>query len=224
MTKENISILCPSRGRPELAKRMIDSALNTAGTDIEILLYLNEDDPKLEQYKQLINSKYYQVGPDRSPCYSWNLLSEQANHSILFLMGDDGEFVTKDWDLKIIEAFDRYPDKIACIYPVNGSVSKNKNPHFCLHKNWVNSLGYFVPPQFWHWYVDTWTAMIAQKLNRYCLLEDVLVQIQVRVRDETEARTSNFCNRERDHWLWNKTQRYLDLDIEILRKFIKEYK
>lgn len=219
-----ISILCPSRGRPELAKRMIDSALATAATEIEILLYLNDDDPMLEQYKDLIDVKHYQIGTDRSPAYSWNLLADYASCDVLFLMGDDGEFITQDWDLKILKAFDQYPDKIACVYPMNGAVSKHKNPHFCLHKNWISALGYFVPPHFWHWYVDTWTAKLSQRLNRYCCLEDVLVNIQIRIRDDTELRTSKFSNRERDHWLWNKTQRYLDTDFEILKKFIKEYK
>lgn len=219
-----ISILCPSRGRPILAKKMIESAINTASTDIEVILYLNDNDPLLGQYKKLIDSKYYQIGPDRSPCYSWNLLADQAKHDILFLMGDDAEFITAEWDLKIIAKFNEYPDKIACVYPLTGVVSKKKNPHFCLHRNWVNALGYFVPPHFWHWYVDTWTAKIAQQLNRYWLIEDILVPIQNRVHDETSARTSNFCNRERDHWLWDKTQRYLNVDVEILKKFIEDYK
>lgn len=224
MSKDQISIVCPSRGRPNLAKKMIDSAINTSSSGIEIILYLNDDDPLLPQYKDLIDPEHYEIGPDRSPCYSWNLLADRAKHNILFLMGDDGEFVTENWDLKIIEKFNEYPDKIACVYPTNGAVSKNKNPHFCLHRNWVNTLGYFVPPQFWHWYVDTWTAKIAQQLNRYCLLEDVLVQIQTRIRDETETRTSKFCNRERDHWIWAHTQRYLEADVKTLKQFIKDYK
>lgn len=219
-----ISILCPSRGRPKLAKRMIDTALLTASSDIEISLYLNDNDPVLDEYKKLIDSKFYEIGPDRSPAFSWNVLAEKATCDILFLMGDDGEFVTKDWDLKIVEEFNKFPDKIACVYPLNGSVSKHKNPHFCLHKNWVNTLGYFVPPQFWHWYVDTWTANIAKKLNRYCLLEDVLVSIQTRLRDDTETRTSELCNRERDHWVWSKTQRHLDNDIDTLKRFIEDFK
>jgi hypothetical protein len=225
MNNPKISILCPSRGRPHLAKKMIDSSIETAGVDLEILLYLNNDDPTLSQYKDMIDSKYYQIGSDRSPCYSWNLLAEQSKSDILFLMGDDGEFITENWGEKIIKAFDRYPDKIACVYPnTGGAVSKHKNPHFCLHKNWVDTLGYFVPPQFWHWYVDTWTAKIAQGLNRYYLVNDMTVTIQTRVNDDTEARTSYLCNRERDHWLWQKTQRYLDNDVKLLKKFIKGYK
>ena len=72
-----ISILCPSRGRPELTKRMVDSALAMASQPIEIILYLNDDDPTLDEYKRLIDSKYYQIGPDQSPAYSWNKLANE---------------------------------------------------------------------------------------------------------------------------------------------------
>ena len=42
-----ISICCPSRGRPELAARMVRTALETvsATKKIEFLFYLNDDDP-----------------------------------------------------------------------------------------------------------------------------------------------------------------------------------
>ena len=44
-----ISFCCPSRGRPELAKRLIDTACENQDGDTEFLFYLNDDDPKLEQ-------------------------------------------------------------------------------------------------------------------------------------------------------------------------------
>ena len=50
-----ISISCPSRGRPELAKRMIETALDTAENEVEFLIYLNDDDPTLEQYQDTID-------------------------------------------------------------------------------------------------------------------------------------------------------------------------
>ena len=42
-----ISFCCPSRGRPELAKRLIDTATETQTGDTEFLFYLNDDDEKL---------------------------------------------------------------------------------------------------------------------------------------------------------------------------------
>jgi hypothetical protein len=41
-----ISLCCPSRGRPKLAKRLVDTALATAEHDVEFLFYLNQDDSK----------------------------------------------------------------------------------------------------------------------------------------------------------------------------------
>ena len=219
-----ISLLCPSRGRPELAKRLVDSALATAKTDIEILLYLNEDDPCLEEYQRLIDPKYIEIGPDRSPAYSWNLLADQAKHDIFFLLGDDVEFITQDWDQLTINHFNKFKDKLACIYPLHTTGKRHKNPHFCVHRNWKDILGYFVPPQFWHWYVDTWTREVAQKIDRYVLMEDVVLNMEKDIDDDTTKRVHVSSLRERDHYLWKTTQRWLEADAQTLKQHLKRGK
>ena len=47
-----ISILLPSRGRPDNIVRLANSIFETASnpSEIEIIVRLDEDDPKLEQY------------------------------------------------------------------------------------------------------------------------------------------------------------------------------
>jgi hypothetical protein len=224
MNNSQISILCPSRGRPELAKKMIDTALATATVAPEIKLYLNDDDPALPTYKALIDSRFYEVGPDRSTCYSWNKLAETASGEILFLMGDDAEFLTPGWDQRIVDTFNEYPDRIACVYPITNVVNRKKNPHFCIHKNWVTVVGYFVPPQFWHYYVDTWIANVAGRLQRLRCLDDVVVSIQKHVNDNTELRLRDNSKVERDTYIWEKTQRHLDADEALLRNYIRKYK
>ena len=220
-----ISIVCPSRGRPKLAANMVNTAKSTAKTKVEILVYVNEDDPLLNEYKSLIKKKHLVIGPDRSPAYSWNMLAEQSVHDILFLIGDDASFNTNGWDTLIVNEFNKIPDKIACVYPRTKGLSSRKNNHFCLHKNWINVLGYFVPPQFWHWYVDTWTRKIAEKLNRYVRMDNIDLDIIKNPKDETSRRVHRFSLRERDHYLWNKTnERWLDADVAALEKFIKDYK
>ena len=219
-----ISIVCPSRGRPDLAKRMIDSAIATAGQEIEILLYLNDDDPTLDQYKKLIDSKYIIIGPDRSPVYSWNKLVELARYDIYFLIGDDVQFGSNNWAKMVLDAFDNYPDKIACVYPVIPGVKTSNCLHFCLHKNWVDTVGYFLPPHFWHWYVDWWIKVVAKKLGRMHPILEFTMPIIHEVQDETTARKDRLCLRERDHYLWEKTNRHLYADVDILKKFISEFK
>jgi hypothetical protein len=218
-----ITILTPSRGRPQYAERMIKSAIQTAGMPIEIKLYLNDDDPTLGQYKDNIDSLLYTVGPNQSTSYSWNLMAQEAKNDILFLVGDDCHFTTNNWGNLILTAFDCYPDKIACVYPRAPSVSKHKSPHFCLHKNWINSLGYFLPPYFYHWYVDTWVAYIARKLGRHHLIENFELSIET-VKDATTSNYHNSWMRQKDDYMWNISERHRDADYEVLLRYIHKFK
>lgn len=219
-----ISILCPSRGRPVLAKRMVDSALKNASKKIEILLYLNNDDACLEDYMKTVDSKYITVGTDQSPVYTWNRLAERAQGDILFLLGDDATFETPAWDLQVEAAFQQFPDRIACVYPVVPGLKKSNNPHFCLHKNWVSALGYFVPPHFWHWYVDTWTREVAKAVGRYVRLDAFPLPIILDPADATVARKDRLNLRERDHWMWTVTQKHRQADVNTLQEFIRNFK
>ena len=54
-----ISFSCPSRGRPDLAKRLVDTATATQKHKTEFLFYLNDDDEILEEYKDLLDEKHY---------------------------------------------------------------------------------------------------------------------------------------------------------------------
>ena len=105
-----ISLCCPSRGRPKLAQRLVKTALETTSDEnnIEFLFYLNDDDPTLDQYKQLLDPKFFSVGPHQSTCLSWNELAEKSNGDIVFLAGDDIQFQTKDWDREIEKTFKKF--------------------------------------------------------------------------------------------------------------------
>lgn len=218
-----ISILTPSRSRPDYAQRMLKSALETAGAPIEIKFYLNLDDPLLSQYTDNIDPSLYTIGPNQSTSYSWNLMAETAENDILFLVGDDCKFITPNWVSKIISAFDRYPDKIACVYPRAPSVSKFKSPHFCLHKNWINTVGYFLPPHFYHWYVDTWISKVALSLGRHHLIEDFELPIET-VKDDVTSAYHKSWIRQKDDWMWQKLERHRQADVAALQTFIRNFR
>ena len=241
-----ISICCPSRGRPGLAARMVESINRTVSktSNVEIMLYLNDDDEKLQEYKQNIDKKYYTIGPNQSTCLTWNHLANKASHDILFLAGDDIQFVTKDWDKNIIRAFDQHADKICMVVPFDGNgKGKGKDllpnnepytltegdvagsPHFALHRNWIKALGYFVPPFFWHWYVDTYTQTVARKLGRCMLLTKTLVQAKKIFDDTAILVRQNLNINLRDDYVWSKVKdRHLDADVKKLQEFIDNFK
>tara|TARA_R110001592_G_scaffold17028_8_gene72271 strand:- start:4765 stop:5484 length:720 start_codon:yes stop_codon:yes gene_type:complete len=236
-----ISFCCPSRGRPVLAKRLVDTAMSTQQGKTEFLFYLNNDDPTLEQYKDLLEEKYYTVGPNQSTCYSWNLMAKKAKHDIVMLMGDDVQIQTQDWDSIIANEFNRYQDRILMVVPSDGRLKGTGSikmtdatlwpdeplpaAHFAVHKNWVNTLGYLAPPFFWHWHVDSYTQKVARKLDR-CLYLPTVVFKAKKMFDDTGKQVRTHLNiNNRDNFVWDKVKaRHLDADINALEKFIKDQK
>jgi|TARA_R110001592_G_scaffold69017_1_gene211546 hypothetical protein len=233
-----ISFCCPSRGRPELAKRLVDTATETQKGETEFLFYLNDDDEKLDQYKDLLDEKHYTVGPNQSTCFSWNLMSDKASNDIVMLMGDDVQVLTQGWDQLIADEFDKYEDKILMVVPSDGRAKgsmKHGNEiklwpdaplpaaHFAVHKNWTNTLGYLAPAFFWHWHVDTYTQKVARKLNRCLYLPTVEFKAKKILNDNAGKQIRvNFNIANRDEFVWTKVRdRHVTADVDALRSFIE---
>ena len=229
-----ISFSCPSRGRPDLAKRLVDTATETQKGQTEFLFYLNDDDEKLEEYKDLLDEKHYTIGPNQSTCYSWNLMANKASHDIVMLMGDDVQIQTQDWDQLIVDQFNKYEDRILMVVPSDGRRKGTQNlgkevklwedkplpaAHFAVHKNWINTLGYLAPPYFWHFFVDSYTQKVARKLNRCLYLPTVLFKAKKMFDKTGEQVRTNLNIGNRDKFTWSKVRdRHLEADINLLKE------
>ena len=234
-----ISFCCPSRGRPELAKRLVDTATESQYGETEFLFYLNDDDPKLEQYKDLLDEKLYTVGPNQSTCYSWNLMCDKATNDVVMLMGDDVRVQTKDWDKLIVSEINKYVDRILMVVPSDGRIKTSGKlgnepklwgdeplgaAHFAVHKNWTNTLGYLAPVFFWHWHVDSYTQKVARKLGRCLYLPTVQFKAKKIINDDAGKQIrKNFNINLRDNYVWKKVRdRHLNNDVATLKKFIED--
>lgn len=164
-----ISLLVPSRGRPHLLYKMAQSAVNTAEGEVEIVCYIDEDDPKLEEYKSLGGITLFTTKRTILSKY-WNMAYQKAKGPIYMHCGDDLIFRTPGWDTKVKEMFDQYPDKIAFVYGNDGHPRPERaesfGTHGFLHKNWVEAVGYFVPPYFSSDFNDTWLNDVAEMIGR----------------------------------------------------------
>lgn len=164
-----ISILLPSRGRPQSLERLAKSVVETADNpdDVEIIVFIDEDDasydgwtfpPQLKIYstKRTVLSKY------------WNMAYEKATGDIYMHCGDDIVFHTQGWDTIVKQEFEKYPDRIVLLYGDDGDPNKEKNfgTHSFIHKNWVDVVGYFVPPYFSSDFNDTWLNELADGISR----------------------------------------------------------
>ena len=82
--------------------------------------------------------------------------------------GDDIVFRTKEWDRILQEKFNEFEDNIVFVFGDDGSPHNGTfGTHGFIHRKWVETVGYFVPPYFSSDYNDTWLNEVAQKINRH---------------------------------------------------------
>lgn len=153
---------------------MYQSALDTADGEIECVVYIDDDDFSYSglEMKNLVKVHGRRITLSKM----WNRCYEEANYDYFMHAGDDLVFQTKGWDTKILNAFPK--DKIAFVHGRDGSPQDDIKfgTHGFLHRNWVEAVGYFVPPYFSCDYNDTWLNDVANKIDRHIMLNDVLIE------------------------------------------------
>lgn len=162
-----LSLLCPTRKRPDNIKRLWESVLNTAEKpeDIELVVYIDEDDSSYDgmEFERLVKVR----GPRIVLSECWNRAYEASSGDILSHMGDDITFNTKHWDKTVMGAFAEYPDKIVFLYGDDGGPGTDFGTHGFIHRKWVETVGYFVPPYYSSDYNDTHLNDVAKIIKRH---------------------------------------------------------
>jgi hypothetical protein len=172
-----ISILCPTRGRPDNVRRLHDSAMSTAqgAASLEFIFYVDDDDAASYD---VVNELGVQavVGTRIVLSEMWNACWKHATNDIFMQCGDDIIFRSTAWDSEVLAAFDLIPDKIALVHGRDGYQDRNMATHGFLHRNWTDAVGYFVPPYFSSDYNDLWLTEVADAIGRRVYLEDVYTE------------------------------------------------
>lgn len=169
-----ISILTPTRGRPENVKRLVKSVLSTARFpgEVEILFYVDFDDDSFPSELESSNVRVIR-GPRMWLSVLQNILYANCKGEIVMYAGDDLVFITKDWDIRVVSAIENYPDKLVLVYPNDlATHGQSMAIHGFLHRNWINAVGSWVAPGRGSLY-DLWHTEVARKLGRLNYLEDV---------------------------------------------------
>jgi hypothetical protein len=186
-----ISILVPSRGRPMGLVKTIVSAnkMATHPRRVEFVVRLDDDDDQIHAYfSPPIKEVVYLRGERILLSEAWNECAAAANGEILMHCGDDIVFSTPGWDQQVRDAFAASEDKILLVH--GDDLSPNREAlatHGFLHRRWVETVGYLVPPLFSCDWNDVWLTEVADALGRRVMLPFV-----------TEHQHYSFGLRERD--------------------------
>lgn len=228
-----ISLLCPTMGRPDKCRRMIQSAYATTTTNIRIFLAVPAEE--FDAYSAMIDlPQTDRVGvcivamPDQPTGFKWNRLAELAmtggEPGLFMLAADDMVFSTPCWDEEMLNHHKSLENKIH-VYALRDSRDPDGTPHPIVSREYIEALGYFLPPIFLHWFVDSWTVEIAKANNCFTHMKDYML-IHDKPSDKGEGdETHNRIRRngwhERDKWVDGHCLIVKELYVQILRSKIE---
>ena len=234
---KNISVLIPSRNRPQGLKELCESLFNNASdpNQIEVIVYLDLDDSCTKEYTEYfleLSTRYTNpiksiIGPKLVLSDYPNKLLQLASSEIFMNLGDDMRCRTQGWDTEIINAINQYSDKINFVYVDDGYWGPNLASHHIIHKNYVDCLGYFYPPFFDFGYSDTWMFQVAQKVGRIqflpILFEHMHYSIGKGEFDQTYQDKLDKNQNDIYGELFRSTQYLRTQDVKKLQNYIKSF-
>lgn len=195
-----ISLLCPTRERPNRISEMLESIIQTVENpqNVEIFFYIDSDDPTKDEYSQTIShtlKKYpikfkrcqLHIGPPISISQSWNVLAKLCTGDILMMANDDLVYATKAWDNLIIEETLKHPDEIYCMWCNDLSPLSTQCAFPIVSRKWVNILGYFTPGIFQFRCNDTWIYNLGKIINRLHYNAHIIIEHRHVVYDQSKA-------------------------------------
>lgn len=163
----SVLVICPSRGRPELLVRMIESLKSTASGYVDIVAGLDDDDPLL--------SKYLDIDVERVICSGLTVTQiinkiyhSYPGYSFYSVSNDDFYYHTPGWDAKLA-----VNNKIS--YPNDMSGGKLPTTSVICAEV-AEALGWMQMPLLTHLYGDVVWKYVGEKLNILNYRADVVVE------------------------------------------------
>lgn len=193
---------------------MIKSAADTStGGNVSVHLGIQGEYPEYEYPRHDFGISRTQL-PDWPTSMKWNHLAENiikapfdATTRLFMLAADDIIFATPLWDKALLDHYRSLENKIH-VYALQDSRDPDGTPHPIVTREYIDAMGYFLPPIFLHWYVDSWTVEIAKANSCFTHFKDyLLIHDKPSDRgegDETHKSIRRAGWRERDKWVAEK--------------------
>jgi hypothetical protein len=177
---QSISVLVPTRRRPEALSRLLASFAATVGdsSQAELIFRCDSDDPEsIELVRQSGNLLI--VGPRhdgyRSLPVFFNQMAAVTRGDVLMCCNDDAEFQTPGWPALILAEANNYPDGIFNI-GVHVGLNDDKFPFSVVSRRMIDAMGCLNDPRLL--FSDVFLLDVARAFNRAVRLDTVTVSHQ----------------------------------------------
>lgn len=207
-----ISIIHPSRSRPEMANITIGRWLKRADnpSEIEYLLSLDKSDHCKDDYIAPYHTQVL-VNDNSSAIEAINVATKQAKGNLLIVVSDDFD-CPMHWDKLLLEALDGKEDFIV-------KTQDGQQDWICtlpiLDRKYYERFGYVYNPSYRHMFADTEFTHVAHMLGRVIDLPISFPHLHY----TTGSMTKDAINEKNDA-TWNQGERiYIDMlrrDFDLL--------
>jgi len=178
-----ISILMPTRGRPNWVQRFLDSVVETAKEpeSIETILFIDDDDIQSHLIEHPSANVVKLIQPRKTLGEMYKYCFEMSNGSIIMLSGDDFVFRTSGWDDVVTALFRCFSDAILLVY----GNDLNQGPRVCtapfVSRRMCEILGAPCPPEYTGEFIDAHIFDIFQKIkasgyDRIRYIDDIIIE------------------------------------------------
>lgn len=168
---------CPSRGRPELLKKMIESFTKTKSIDTDLVVYLDNDDPFINKYD--FNCHNLVIG-ERIPVAQIHnyLVNTNPDYDFYMPINDDIIFETFEWDKILIDAINKKGGGWGIAYPDDTTENwKHNLPTFgMISGNIVKTIGHLYPLELKMFYGDNFLLDLGRAIGKLFYCDKVVVQ------------------------------------------------
>ena len=236
-----ISILTPTRNRPNNCERFIKSIYNTTWERgaVELLFYVDNDDPALGSYRSLekhckkeyvgFHDVRFIAGKPQSVSISWNNLAAECTGDVIIMGNDDLVYQTDGWDNILEKELEQYEQDKIYVAWFEDKINGEKHCAFpIVSREWYNCLGRFTPGCFNFGYNDTWIFEVGKLLDRCHFIPSVVVEHLHFSQGKSEMDDTYARNRTqekgnlyaKDEVIFNKTRNIRQDDRDKLRRLI----
>ena len=184
---------------------------------MDVIAYVDEDDPELRQYTAPCARKtHIVVGPRVGTAKSLKKLIELCETDWMMLGSDDILFETQDWDKNLIKVIPE--DKVGISFGEDKLERQCNHP--VLHRNLYELMGLW-PDVFWHFGPDGYLGKVieAVDMTRRVFVREVLIRhLQAKAgkseKDQTFVDARARGNGRDD---MEKAMQFFDRDVAILK-------
>jgi hypothetical protein len=198
-----ISILHPSRQRPEQSLRTLSKWVNRARGTVEVIVSLDEDDTTIGVYEinaAQIGAKVI-INTNRSAVDAINRAAEVASTNIFIVVSDDTD-CPQDWDQKILSTVQGKTDWILKTFD---GIQKWIITMPVMDRTYYNRFGYVYYPEYRHMFCDTELSCVAdltcRRLESKILFPHLHYSTGKSQKDELNERADATWNQGKDLFL-----------------------